>query len=748
MSELKRDMENLRRHGFNLVKLQEHWMIDEPLEGHYDFSRYEELIAHAARLDMGVYLGLTCEQAPMWLWRKHPGCRMVGMNGLPIAYEAHSTLPADGKPGPCYDDPGAMADQVRFIKELVRVLGQYENLAVWNTWQEIGYWAEGLAGQRVCYCEHTLGFFRRWLQEKYGDLDGLNRAWNSRYLDWSYVAPDRCHRRLPLAQEVDWRYFMDNIQVSNVLLARAKAIREADPLQRPVFNHRGSPIIGSGQDWIYARCQDFMGSSCYPAWSGLDKWDDGRPQPGQRYERYPVLLTEAWNNVALKYDYIRSCNRRGAPVWAAEFQGGPVSTGLHKGRVPSPEDIRRWMLTAVSTGVTAISFWVTRAEIMAPEVNGFSLLDSAGDSTPRFEEASRVGAALNRHAELFGQPSWGGAEVGILINEWNYQFCQSLTQGGEHLPYSVRGWHRLLWDASIPVDFVEVSELDEPYIANYRALVLPFPLSLSEEVAARLARYVERGGNLISEAGPGRINEHAHCVRGELSPTMAQLFGVRQESYTLVREPNQELRWSPQERTWGEYLEATLLTGVGPLQGQSLRANFYLETLSCQGSAPILRYGDSVAGTVREVGQGRAWLLGTYVGHSGTAHREAETTACVRALLAACGVEPICRGPLLLRKRAIPGKEAWLFTNPTDGEVTEQVNVQGWARVEDLLGGPLVREGDQVELTVQGLDTRVLVVQRGENHYRQMGCTRNLSCSQTLAANRQSYQIALESQRQ
>ena len=45
MSELKRDMENLRRHGFNLIKLQEHWAIDESVEGEYDFSRYEELIA-------------------------------------------------------------------------------------------------------------------------------------------------------------------------------------------------------------------------------------------------------------------------------------------------------------------------------------------------------------------------------------------------------------------------------------------------------------------------------------------------------------------------------------------------------------------------------------------------------------------------------------------------------------------------------------------------------------------------------
>jgi hypothetical protein len=31
MPELKKDMENLKRHGFNLIKLQEHWAYDEPL---------------------------------------------------------------------------------------------------------------------------------------------------------------------------------------------------------------------------------------------------------------------------------------------------------------------------------------------------------------------------------------------------------------------------------------------------------------------------------------------------------------------------------------------------------------------------------------------------------------------------------------------------------------------------------------------------------------------------------------------
>ena len=717
MSELERDMENLKRHGFNLIKLQENWAVDEPLEGQIRLEKYEELIAHAARLDLGVYLGLTCEQAPGWLWRKYPDCRMVGRNGLPVAYEAQSTLPADGKPGPCYDHPGAMAEQLRFIRELVKTLGQYENLVVWNTWQEVAYWAESFTGgQSVCYCEHTLAHWRRWLSDKYGDLDGLNRAWNTRYGDWRYVAPDRSGRgKEALPQDVDWRYFMDDVQIAAVLRARAAAIREADPLKRPVFAHKGGPVIGSGQDWTYARCQDFLGSSCYPAWGGAQAWDDARSAPGKRVERHDALLGEMWDNVALRYDYIRSCNEPGRPIWAAEFQGGPVSNGFYKGRVPAPEDMRRWMLTAVGSGITALSFWVTRAEIMAAEAHGFSLLDSAGETTPRYEEAARIGAALNRHADLFGQPSGPEAQVGILINEWNWQFCQSMREGGEHLAYSVRGWHRLLWEMGVPAEFVELS-MPEETLARYRALVLPFPISLSEEAAAKLARYVEQGGHLISEACPGRITEHAQCNRGEISPTMRLLFGAQHESLTMVREPEGAPsggpRWFQADRTWGEYLDAAMLVGVGPLNGHALRANVYVQTLIREGSLPILRYGDKVAGTVRQAGRGKAWLLGTFAGHNGTAYRDARSRAAVAALLAECGVEPEHSGRLLLRKRRIAGKEAWIYTNPSAREVCEEVNVAGWSRVEDMLGQPLDRVGDRIRLSVSSLDVRALILQQ------------------------------------
>jgi hypothetical protein len=239
--------------------------------------------------------------------------------------------------------------------------------------------------------------------------------------------------------------------------------------------------------------------------------------------------------------------------------------------------------------------------------------------------------------------------------------------------------------------------------------VLPFPLSISETLAGKLANYVEEGGSLISEANPGQINEHSEANRGELSSILADLFGVKHVSLSMVAEPAGENRFTPKPRTWGEFLEPCLLTGIGPLTGQSVRANVHLETFDCQSSQPLLKYGNDVAGVIRQVGTGQAVLLGTYIGHNGTAYREQESRNFVKALLHHLGVAPTHVGKLLLRKRIIPGKQAWIFTNPTGEVITETIEV-GNTQVEDLLGLAFDKTGSQVKLSVDSADIRVLII--------------------------------------
>lgn len=84
----------------------------------------------------------------------------------------------------------------------------------------------------------------------------------------------------------------------------------------------------------------------------------------------------------------------------------------------------------------------------------------------------------------------------------------------------------------------------------------------------------------------------------------------------------------------------------------------------------------------------------------------------IRALLEQCDVLPEHNGDLLLRKRIMKSKEAWIFTNPTEKDVTEKIAVRGWNKVEDLLGDKLEQKNDYVNLTVKSLDVRMLVLKK------------------------------------
>ena len=709
--EMFEDMENLKAHGFNMIKIQTHWAIDEPREGEYNFERYDRLLQHAQDIGLYVYMGFTLEQAPAWLYQKYPECRMVGRNGVPIIYETPFTFPADGKPGPCYDHPVAMEKQLEYIRNYVKYFSHYDNILVWNTWQEIAHWAEWLIGSDICYCEHTQDHFRSWLKSKYGTLENLNQLWGANYGDWQQLEPPR-QKPIGLALDKDFKIFMENDYIARILETRYMAIKGADPKQRTVFAHVAYPNIGSGQEWTYARCQDFMGSSTYPSWWTFLDWDDHSITRENPPHKYDALYNEVWENNAMKFDYIRSSNPDNNPVWAAEFQGGPVMSEFQKGRIPSAEDIRRWMLTTIGSGVTAISFWVTRAEIIAQENNGFSLLDSKGTTTERFEEASRIGLALQKHPELFAQPTKPKANVGILINEENYQFCNTFYGTVRHLNYSTRGWYHLLWKNGFAVDFVNMNEINQNTPDQYKALILPFPLCLSDTLAVRLKDYMSLGGNLICEAAAGRINENGFAVRGEMSPLIAEMAGIEQRRFVEVYEPNGEHRWTPDERTWGEYDPVTWLEGMSDFSGMKMLANYYLQTFYLKGGTPIFKAGDEVAGVVNKVGEGKIWLFGTFLGHGGTAYFTKSNLDFVQKLMDESGVTNQKIGDLLVQKRITQNKEAWIITNPTDHDVFESLDLSGKKNPTMLIGDIQDKSNNKLNFKLNSLDIAVLVFEK------------------------------------
>lgn len=709
--ELLDDLPVLKRLGFTMIKIQESWAIDEPREGVYDFARIERVIERARALDLGIYLGLTMEQAPAWLWATYPDAHLVYASGLPHNDPTQHCLPADGKPGPCWDHPGAREAGARFVAALARRLGRFDNIWAWNTWQEIGFWPNDGGVLGFCYCPHTLARFRDWLRGRYGSLEALNRTWYTAYGAWDEVDPPRRHAAVP--SFVDWRYFMDDVYITRALEWKTSALKEHDPGRRPVFSHVASPTIGAGAEWRWARVGDFFGNSNYPAWNPFDRWDDAFEQ---RASWHTSALHEIWNSVMLRGDYVRSANGRDRAFWGAEFQGGPISTHLHIGRTPEAADVRRWMLAGLAAGMTGISFWNHRAERFWSECNGFGLLDPQGDTTERIEEVGRIARAINADPAIFalGQPP--RAEVALLVNEDLYHFCQGTADDAAHLlSYNLRGHYARLWRLGIPVDFVEAREVAAGTLVGYKAAILCTPLALDAGYLAHLRDFVEQGGTLVSEACPGRFDRYGFCPREQMVDGGEALFGARHQRVQIVREPDGATRWTPPERGWGEYAPATDLAGTGDFDGVSLRASFYLQTLTPTTGTPILLARDLVAGVANRVGRGAAILLGTFAGLCATAHSHPASDRFVERLLRAAGVQADRCGRLLRRRRTLDAHEAWFLINPGTDAVEESVDVDGFTSVRDLLDdAPITRQGDAVTVTVPAASLSCLILTRKE----------------------------------
>jgi len=706
LDDVLRDLPLLKRYGFNMIKIQEHWAADERREGEYDFSRVEQVIKRADDLDLGVYLGLTMEQAPAWIWRKYPDCHFVYSDGRRHNQPTQYTIPMDGKPGPCWDHPAVRAAAARFIGELARKLGQYKNIWAWNTFQEIGFWPNTAGKLGFCYCPHTLARFREWLREKYETLEALNATWQINYGIWDEVEPPR--REEPLAPFIDWRYFMDDVYLARQLAFKTKALKDNDPLQRPVFSHADTPRVGSGAEWRWARVSDFFGTSNYPKWNNGHPWDD----PVESDEQ--ALRNEIWEEMMLCTDLARCNNGRDRALWGAEFQGGPISTSLHFGRVPSPNDLRVWLLAGLACGMTGISFWNHRVERFWKEANGFGLLDPIGDSSERMEAASRIGSAIQARGEFFALSQPPRAQVALLVNEDTYHFFQACNGGViNHYRYNMRGWYARLLRLGIPVDFLDVEEVIAGDLAHYSAAILTMPLSLDGGYFAHLSAFVVAGGTLIAEACPGRWDKYGWTTLNQLIDAGEEVFGAKHGELVMVKEPGAASRWMPTERRFGEFDPPAVLGGIGEFADLEVRASFYLQRLKPTTGKAILKQGDEVVGVTNRFGAGHGILIGTFLGFSALAYHSADSdTDCfLELVLARAGVKPERCGSLLRRRRVLHDMEAWFFINLSAEPVTETIDVTGFRVAADLLGDCLTENKEtDITITVEGTNLACLLL--------------------------------------
>jgi beta-galactosidase len=434
----------------------------------------------AADVGLKVVISTHGELHPLWIHRLIPDSYMINHMGQRVISRFRGECNVALTPGGCTDHPEVRERMAAFLRAVARQYASEKALYGYDCWNELRWNVQAYG--RVCYCPYTVKAYRNWLQRKYDDLDGLNRAWMRRYVSWDDVHPGSMPD-LPYTDMTEFCRFLVDLVAEHARF-RYDSIRAEDP-HHLITLHNATPSWMQsgdeynqahcrGNDWLTADQVDGIGCSHFPFW-------------GQCADDLEFLQ---------RIDSTRAA-AGGKVMWLSELQGGAACDGLRALPSVDAESQQRWVWNGISRGAKAVIFWCWRDEVFGRECSGFGIVGNDGKKEQRLVAMARTGAVLKKYEDLFDAYQPDPAQAGVLI-EPDVNFIEYAKEAkGNRFRSSISGYSYALMAAGATVDYVESGHLAP--LDHLRLLVVPFPLVVRAEVADKLQRFVAEGGTLLIE---------------------------------------------------------------------------------------------------------------------------------------------------------------------------------------------------------------------------------------------------------
>ncbi|WP_429499365.1 beta-galactosidase [Robbsia andropogonis] len=500
------DAARMQRVGITIVRLAEFsWSRLEPSEGQFDFVWLDEAIDTLGRHGIKIVIGTPTATPPNWLVSKCP-----------------DVLPLDNKRQPiypgvrlhrCYNSPSLRRYTEIIVEKLAAHYGGNRNVIGWQTDNE-------MIGNES-HSDGAAHDFRLWLQNKYGDLQTLNRewgtvVWSGEYTDWTQVTtPLGGSPYLNPSFLLDYHRFCSD-SVADFNRFQASIIRKHCPGQFVTHNLWGYPVINDYYDLFDS--MDFASVDYYPS---TDLANDSKSQI---------------YHGALSHDLTRGVKQKN--FWVMEQLSGTPGCWHPMSRMPSPGMIRAYAWQSVSRGADAVVQFRWRTARIGAEQFWHGLHDHHGKPGRRFAEFERFSEEARRLSPLL-EGTTVVNDVAMLFSheQLNALKIQPQSDGFEYLA-NFKQIHRTFLRLGIGTDVVNWTS----DFAKYRLVVAPFLFLENPEVVEKLTDYVAKGGTVILTTRSGVKNMRNVCLASALPSGLGNVAGVVVEEYDPVGRDVQAIR--------------------------------------------------------------------------------------------------------------------------------------------------------------------------------------------------------------
>ena len=480
------DFKKIRESGLDTVQLWILWAWVESKPGEFNFSDYDRLTEIAAKNNLQLVLSTIAEIQPYWIHRAVPGSEMIDHMGHKVISSNRGETHFGLTPGGCTDHPDVWQRMSKFLEACVLRYRNLSHLHGWDCWNELRWnvQADGI----VCFCPYTISAWHKWLEQKYGDLDGLNRAWIRRYGCWEEVMPGKLPDR-PYTEMTAFEHFITD-RATRHGFNRYELLKKLDP-DHPVTLHGGAPTplykgsedlypLDRGNDWDFAEKLDGIGCSSFPKWSKIDDADFG-----------------------IRVESVKSASM-GKRVWLSEVQGGRAEIGFKITPAVDALTQQRWIWNGIACGADTILFWCWRDEVFGRESDGFGIIGNDGLAEERLAAMQKTGRIVKQHQDLLKAYQPDEAQTGVLFSPQVYYLTWAQEKNAETPASALAGYLRALVRKSIPFRVIEENHLER--LGDIKILFLPRLIVTSEDTEEKLCTFVRNGGILVCESECGAFS--------------------------------------------------------------------------------------------------------------------------------------------------------------------------------------------------------------------------------------------------
>ena len=390
------------------------------------------------------------------------------------------------------------------------------------------------------WSEHSLADFRLWLKKRRTDLETLNAAWGTGYERWDDVVPLTREEASKAANPAPWFEFRTymNHQLADFLSFVQQTIRSVDPHARVGLSGTQGPEAANGMEW----------------------W-----KLSQALSYYHSYNT-GWSN-----EMRRSFQRHGGADQSPYYSGYDAVN-------PRAEYRMWWCLFHDTRGISA---WHTNLFFYGD----FTQTASGRDTGAHLREFRRgiwrlLRGATRQHDGVAIYYSMPSIIAGALSGEEN------------DINWARDAWGKLVEASGLQYEFVADEQVADGLLGRgeFKVVVLPYTLALSQAEAKALRAFVRGGGTLIATRPVGIRDELGRPQRPGL---VDDLFEAGLEGEPRAIEPR-----------------VTLAAPVGGLKaGTEVRLPVAATDVVLSGAQAYARTSDGTVPALTSAANGRAHLL-------------------------------------------------------------------------------------------------------------------------------------------